>query len=118
VNGRTLRTNDEKSSILMGITRDSILQLAVAEGFYVEVGTIAVEDLRQADEVFLCGTASEIVPVTELDGSRIGRGVPGPVTGQIRMAFDRAKTGASREWDHWLHRLAAVDAPVEPAFSR
>ena len=58
VNGRTLRTNDEKSSILMGITRDSILQLAVAEGFDVEVGTITVEDLRQADEVFLCGTAS------------------------------------------------------------
>jgi branched-chain amino acid aminotransferase len=117
-NGHTLRTNDEKSSILMGITRDSILQLAVAEGFYVEVGTIAVEDLRQADEVFLCGTASEIVPVAELDGSRIGRGVPGPVTGQIRTAFDRAKTGASSEWDHWLHRLAAEDAPVEHAFSR
>ena len=118
VSGRTLRTNDEKSSILMGITRDSILQLAVAEGFKVEVGTITVEDLRQADEVFLCGTASEIVPVAELDGSRMGRGAPGPVTSQIRSAFDRAKTGASSEWDHWLHRLAAEDAPVETAVSR
>jgi branched-chain amino acid aminotransferase len=117
VNGRTLRTNDEKSSILMGITRDSILQLAVAEGFDVEVGAIAVEDLRQADEVFLCGTASEIVPVAELDGSRIGRGTPGPVTAQIRSVFDRAKTGASREWDHWLHRVAIED-PVGTAVSR
>jgi len=116
VNGRTLRTNDEKSSILMGITRDSILQLAVAEGFEVEVGTITVEDLLQADEAFLCGTACEIVPIAELDGSRIGRVSPGSVTEQIRSAFDRAKTGASREWEHWLHRVEIED--VETVVSR
>ncbi len=118
VNGRTLRTNDEKSSILMGITRDSILQLAVAEGFEVEVGTITVEDMRKADEAFLCGTAIEIVPIAELDGIRVGRSSPGPVTGQIRSAFDRAKTGASCEWDHWVHRLAIEEVPMETAVSR
>jgi len=118
VNGRTLRTNDEKSSILMGITRDSILQLAVAEGFEVEVGTITVEDLLQADEAFLCGTACEIVPVAELDDKRIGRVSPGPVTEQIRGAFDRAKTGASSKWAHWLHRVAAEDVPVGTAACR
>jgi len=114
VNGRTLRTNDEKSSILMGITRDSILQLAMAEGFEVEVGAIRVEDLLQADEAFLCGTAIEIVPVAEVDTNRIGRSSPGPVTGQIRSAFDRAKTGAACEWDHWVHRVAVED-PVGTA---
>lgn len=118
VNGRTLRTNDEKSSILMGITRDSILQLAVAEGFEVEVGTITVEDLLQADEAFLCGTAIEIVPIAEVDGTRIGRVSPGPVTGKICNAFDRAKTGAAREWAHWLHRVAVEDVLVETAVSR
>jgi branched-chain amino acid aminotransferase len=118
VNGGTLRTNDDKSSILMGITRDSILRLAAADGFRVEVGTLAVEDLRQADEVFLCGTACEIVPVAELDGSRIGRVSPGPVTEQIRNAFDRAKTGVSREWHHWLHRVAVEEAPMRTAASR
>jgi branched-chain amino acid aminotransferase len=118
INGGTLRTNDEKSSILMGITRDSILQLAVAEGFEVEVGTITVEDMRKADEAFLCGTAIEIVPIAELDGIQIGRSSPGPVTGQIRNAFDRAKTGASREWDHWVHRVTTEDVPVETAVSR
>jgi branched-chain amino acid aminotransferase len=112
VNGRTLRTNDEKSSILMGITRDSILQLAVAAGFKVEVGTIAVEDLQNADEVFLCGTACEILPVAELDGIRIGRVCPGPVVEQIRNAFDRAKTGVSREWAHWLHPVAVEEVSV------
>ncbi len=112
VNGRTLRTNDEKSSILMGITRDSILQLAVAEGFEIEVGTITVEDMCKADEAFLCGTAIEIVPVAEVDGIRIGRSSPGPVTGQIRSVFDRAKKGASREWDHWVHRVTIEEMQV------
>jgi branched-chain amino acid aminotransferase len=118
VHGRTLRTNDDKSSILMGITRDSILQLAVAEGFEVEVGTITVEDLRQADEVFLCGTASEIVPVAELDDVRIGRGSPGPVTEQIRGAFDRAKTGVSPEWAHWLHRVEVEERAMATVLSK
>lgn len=108
VNGRTLRTNDDKSSILMGITRDSILQLAVAEGFAVEVGAITSEELQKADEVFLCGTACEILPVAELDGVRIGRVFPGPVTEQIRNAFDQAKTGVASEWAHWLHSVGQV----------
>jgi hypothetical protein len=73
--------------------------------------------MRKADEAFLCGTAIEIVPVAELDGIRIGRSSPGPVTGQIRSAFDRAKTGASREWAHWVHRVAVED-PMETAVSR
>jgi branched-chain amino acid aminotransferase len=118
VSGRTLRTNDAKSSILMGITRDSILQLAAAEGFDVEVGTMSVDDLRHADEVFLCGTASEIVPVAELDGRRIGRISPGPVTEQMRAAFDRAKTGAAREWEHWLHRVTTDEIPLGTAAAR
>jgi branched-chain amino acid aminotransferase len=118
VKGHTLRTNDEKSSILMGITRDSILQLAVAEGFDVEVGTLTVDDLQKADEVFLCGTACEVVPVAELDGRRIGRVSPGPVTEQISKAFDRAKTGASPQWNHWLHRVAIDEVPVGTAASK
>lgn len=118
VNGRTLRTNDDKSSILMGITRDSILQLAAAEGFAIEVGTITVDELKKSDESFLCGTACEILPVAEVDGCRIGRVSPGPVTEQIRTAFDRAKTGASCEWNHWLHRVAGDEVSVVTAAAR
>jgi branched-chain amino acid aminotransferase len=118
VNGRTLRTNDEKSSILMGITRDSILQLAAGEGFGTEVGILTVDDLEKADEVFLCGTACEILPVAELDGARIGKSAPGPVTAQIRGAFDRAKTGAAPEWNHWLHRVPAAGIQVGAASSK
>ena len=104
-NGRTLRTNDENSSILMGITRDSILQLGMAEGFRVEVGTITVDDVLGADEVFLCGTACEVLPIVEIDEHRIGSGEPGPVTQQIREAYGRATSGASPQWNHWLHRV-------------
>jgi len=112
VSGRTVRTNDERSSILMGITRDSVLQLAAAEGFDVEVGTITVADLRAADEAFLCGTACEILPLAELDLSPIGQGKPGPVTLRIRDAYDRAKTGAASAWAHWLHSVPATTAVV------
>ncbi len=115
---RTLRTNDAASSILMGITRDSILQLAVAEGFQTEVGTITVDDLLAADEVFLCGTASEIVPVAELDGRAIGRGAPGLVTEQIRNAYDRAKSGRSPEWLHWLRHVGVEEATVRTLASK
>jgi branched-chain amino acid aminotransferase len=113
VKGHTLRTNDAKSSILMGITRDSILQLAVAEGFKTEVGTIRVDDLRDADEVFLCGTASEIVSVAALDDAKIGRNAPGPVTEQIRGAFDRAKLGVAPAWSHWLHHVTPESIAAE-----
>ena len=112
VHGRTLRTNDAQSSILMGITRDSVLQLGAAEGLRVEVGTITVDALRTADEVFLCGTACEILPVAELDDVRIGHAAPGPVTAQIRAAFDRAKTGQSTKWAHWLHRVTREVPPL------
>jgi branched-chain amino acid aminotransferase len=112
VKDRTLRTNDEDSSILMGITRDSVLQLAAAGGFRTEVGAITVEDLMRADEMFLCGTACEILPVAELDGQRIGRVSPGPVTVQIRSAFDRAKLGLSAEWAHLLHHVGIKETAL------
>ena len=118
VKGRTLRTNDESSSILMGITRDSVLQLAEAEGFETEVGTLSVQDMTQADEVFLCGTACEIVPVAELDSQRIGRISPGPITEQIGAAFDRAKSGRAAEWAHWLYPVSIQDVALATATTK
>ncbi len=105
VNGRTIRTNDEKSSILLGITRDSAIQLAQAFGYDVQIGAIQLDELRSADEVFVTGTAAEIVPVGELDGVAIGSGRPGPVVEKLRKAFDLAKTGQDSAWEKWLHRV-------------
>ena len=76
------------------------------------------DDLLSADEVFLCGTAIEILPVAEVDGRRIGRVVPGPVTEQMRNAYDRAKTGRAPQWQHWLHRVALQEATASTAASK
>src|SRR5919112_5076109 len=69
-----LRTNDERSSILLGITRDAVIQIARGLGLEVETGSLTTEDLRAADEVFFTGTAVEVTPVVELDGTVIGEG--------------------------------------------
>ena len=113
-----MRTNDESSSILMGITRDSVLQLAEAEGFKTEVGPLSVQDMTHADEAFLCGTACEVVPVAELDGQRIGQISPGPITEQIGTAFDRAKSGMDAQWAHWLHPVSIQDVALATATTK
>jgi branched-chain amino acid aminotransferase len=111
-NGRIV-TNDEKSSILLGITRDSILKLAVDLGFRVDVAPISVSDLMRADEVFVTGTASEVVPVREIDSHIYGDGTRGPVTRALQEAYFKATAGRDPRHLDWV-QLAAI---AEPAFS-
>jgi len=98
-----VRTNDETSSILLGITRDTAIKLARSLGLRVEIGEIAVEDLREADEVFLTGTAKEIVAVTEIHGHTIGNGTRGKITKDVQDAFAAATRGEDAKHGHWLH---------------
>ncbi|MBN1858805.1 branched-chain-amino-acid transaminase [Candidatus Bipolaricaulota bacterium] len=76
--------------ILPGITREWVLSLAEQAGFALEVRPMNVSDLYTASEMFLTGTASEIVPVAFLDGRAIGTGVPGPVTRRLRQLYKEA----------------------------
>ena len=112
VKNGVIRTNDEKSSILLGITRDSVMQLARALGYKMEVGILRLDDLKNADELFVTGTAAEIVPFSELDGARIGDGKPGPVAKALTQAFNRAKTGQDPAWKHWLHQVTPATVAV------
>lgn len=66
--------------ILEGITRDTIIKLALGEGIHVEEVPFTRHDLYVADECFLTGTAAEVIPVNKVDGRIIGSGKPGPVT--------------------------------------
>jgi len=102
-----LRTNDESSSILPGITRDSVIQLARSLGYEVQIGILRPEDLLSAEELFLTGTAREVVPVRELDGTVIGSGTRGPVTEKIQAAFDCVTRGKDSRFAQWLHYLKA-----------
>jgi branched-chain amino acid aminotransferase len=106
VKNGVVHSNDERSSILLGITRDSAITLAKSLGVRVEIGEIPVEDLRQADEVFLTGTAKEIVAVTEIHGHTIGNGMRGKITKDIQDAFAAATRGEDARHGHWLHLVS------------
>lgn len=87
VNGRTLRTTPGYAGILRGVTRGAVMELAVAAGLEVRQELINRYDLYTADEVFLTGTAAEIVGVIMLDGRSIGTGGVGPVTRDLAKRF-------------------------------
>jgi len=116
--GRLL-TNDERSSILLGVTRASVIELARALGYKVDVGTIAIYDLRAADEAFFTGTAAEVTPIREMDGWQIGQGKRGPLTERIQRAFFAITEGRDPRFASWLRAVnhssnpAAVSA-IEP----
>ncbi len=90
-----LKTPHPSAGILKGITRDTVLELAAADGTATEEPTLTRYDLYTADECFLTGSAAEIVAVVKIDGRVIGDGAPGPMTRRLREAFLRlANDGA------------------------
>jgi branched-chain amino acid aminotransferase len=88
------------ASILWGINRMSILEIAKDLGYEVVERDIARAEMALADEMFLSGTAAELVPVREIDDIEIGE--PGPVTRALQSAFEDALHGRSERYAHWL----------------
>jgi branched-chain amino acid aminotransferase len=105
-NGELL-TNDERHSILLGITREAVLRIATDLGYRVEIRALQLEDLLSADEAFFTGTAAEVTPIREVDGTSIGISTPGPVTEEIQRVFFAATSGHDSRYKDWLH-------PVHP----
>ena len=87
VHGGEVWTYPACNYILDGITRVVVLELAAAMGIPVRLGAIPLADLYAADEVFLTGTTTEVLPVVAVDGRRIGHGLPGPITAKLREAY-------------------------------
>ena len=98
-----LITNGEADSILLGITRDCVLQFARDLGYQIEIKPLPLESLLQSDEAFFTGTAAEVVPVCEVDGQHIGNGKRGPVTQVIQKLFSDATSGRDARYRNWLH---------------
>jgi branched-chain amino acid aminotransferase len=90
------------SSILGGITRDSILTLLREMKIEVRERDIARDELWTADEVFLCGTAAEVTPVREIDDRQIGAGTRGPVTKKIQDRYFEVVRGIKPPHPEWL----------------
>ncbi len=82
-----LKTPSPDAGILEGITRNAVLQLAREAGILTQETTLIRHDLYVADEMFLTGTAAEVVPVVSLDGRKIGDGKPGPITRRLLELF-------------------------------
>lgn len=112
VKGRTVKTNDGPESILEGITRRSILEIAGSLGYKTKVGPISKKEFFGADEAFFSGTAVEITPVVKVtDGSDskhiaeprlIGDGKPGKTTLELAAKYREAVSGKLPEYEKWL----------------
>jgi len=90
------------TSILDGITRDSVLQLAREAKIPVDEARFTRDDLYLADEAFFTGTAAELTPIREVDGRTIGGGKPGPITRQLQERFFSIVRGADPAHRAWL----------------
>jgi branched-chain amino acid aminotransferase len=98
----TLVTNDKDASILMGVTRASVLEIAKDLGIEARVAPISVEDVLAADELFFTGTAVEVTAIREVDGRQISGGKPGPITRRIQETFNQAVRGQLPQYRRWL----------------
>lgn len=90
------------ASILLGITRDSVLTLLKDLGYEIRFEPIAREMLYVADEIFFTGTASEITPVRSVDRIAIGDGKPGPITKAVQAEFFAITSGEKPDRHSWL----------------
>ena len=90
------------SSILMGITRDSILTLLQDFGYEIKFQPVAREMLYMADEIFFTGTAAEVTPVRSIDRLPIGNGSRGPITKQVQEEFFALTSGKKADRHNWL----------------
>ncbi len=90
------------TTVLEGITRDSLIQIARDLGYEVIEQPFTRDELYSADEAFLCGTAAELTPIREADHRIIGEGRRGPVTKELQEAFFKAARGEDPRYAHWL----------------
>ncbi len=89
-------------SVLDGITRDTLIQLAADRGYEVQEANLTRDDLYIADEIFLTGTAAEVTPIRMIDHRQIGDGRRGPVTETLQKAYFDAVAGADPKHGDWL----------------
>jgi len=101
VRGSRIKTTP-LTSILPGITRDSIIEMARDRRYSVEEERFTRDELYTADEAFFTGTAAEVTPIREVDNRTIGSGRPGPVTLDLQQAFFNTTKGKDATYARWL----------------
>ncbi len=119
VRGGKLFTPDS-TAILEGITRDSIFTIAKNNNLVIKEKRITRDELYIADEAFFTGTASEIVPISSVDGRKIGSGQKGPITHFLQEKYSEVVRGKDLSYHHWLsfnkrNQLASADFKISEA---
>ena len=102
-----LHTTPVSAALLNGITRNTIIKLARANGVEVIERDLPREYLYLCDELFMCGTAAEITPIRSVDGRQVGAGKPGPLTQRIQSLFFGLFDGSTPDPHGWLEPLDA-----------
>lgn len=92
----------ELTTCLEGITRDTIMKLAIEQGIKVKEKRITRDELYCADEVFFTGTAAEVTPIREVDNRKIGSGTRGPITQKLQEKYFDVVHGRSPAHKDWL----------------
>ena len=105
-------TPPQTASILDGITRKSVITVLRDNGVEVEERDIARSELYGADEIFMCGTAAEVVPVREVDEHSISD--PGPITLLAQKGYEDAIHGREPRYADWLDPVGDPDRSNRP----
>jgi branched-chain amino acid aminotransferase len=93
------------TSILEGITRNSIIKIANDEGIKVVEERFTRDEVYIAEEAFFTGTAAEVTPIREVDGRTIGKGTPGKITKKLQSIFFDIVRGKNKKYGSWLTRI-------------
>jgi branched-chain amino acid aminotransferase len=101
VSGKQLVT-PRLGSILAGITRATVIELAKAQGIRVVQRNVSLDECYEAEELFFTGTAAEVTPIRSLNDHPIGEGKVGPITEQLQRLYRDLVTGKLAKYDHYL----------------
>jgi branched-chain amino acid aminotransferase len=112
VKGGRIFTPPLSTSILPGITRSTVIDIAHDLGYVVEEASLIRTDLMLADEIWMTGTAAEVTPVRAVDDIEIG---VGPVTQEIQKHYLDTVNGRNDRWSHWLDVVETVPANALPS---
>ena len=118
VRNGTIYTPGLESDILLGVTRDSVIQMARDLGYPVVEKLLSTNELLTADEAFFSGTYAELAPIKEVGHYAIGSAAPGPVTRDIMAMFHRVIHGDESKYAHWLAPVPTLAAPAPRAARR
>ncbi len=108
-------TNGINASILMGITRSTIIQICKNLDYSVEITDLTEEMLLSADEAFFTGSATEVTPIASVNDKPVGSGKPGKITLKLKNMYSRIVQGKESHYNDWLTFVNAKVYNEEPA---